>query len=72
MSTKKSTKQENIEAKQKFVKDNCSNEEMKNELNYQIEVCEYLGCPISETQIKEWITLTVNSMLSKVHNHKFA
>lgn len=68
----KSEQQKAIEKKKDLVNDLNPNEEMKSELNYQIEICEYLGCPITETQIREWVNLTVNRMLCKVHTHKFA
>ena len=61
-----------IETKQDLVKDISPNEEITNELCFQIEICEQLGRPISETQIREWVTLTIYGMLNKVHSHKFA
>lgn len=61
-----------IKRKQRFAKRISPNEDMKREICEQIEICEQLGRPVSETQISEWVNLTINSMLCRVHSHKFA
>ena len=48
------------------------NIEKLSQINDQIEICEQLGKPITKKQISEWVHLSINSMLRKVHTHKFA
>ena len=63
---------ETIKAKCDFVKELSTDPEMTRELCAQISICEELVCPLTETQIKEYVCLTVQGMLRKVHTHKFA
>lgn len=62
--------QEKIKEKQDFAKSISPNNEIEEEICYQIKICEELCKPLSETQIEELVTMTMCGMLNKIRTHK--
>ena len=70
---KKEFAKDYFEKKYPKKKDREENEEILQEIMIQIEVCEGLCRPVSETQIKEWFECkNVEQVLRKARTHKFA
>lgn len=61
-----------IRKKQKLVMDLCKEKEKKLELCEQVAICEELAKPLTETMIKELVTLPLRQMQNKIRNYKLA